>query len=168
MRFLLLPSVFPATLVLLERDVVVGADGEVRVRTAHCAGRHELVAALDLLAAPTEELDGVGDHLDRLALGAVLCLPLTPLEAPVDRDGTALAEVLGAVLALVAPDGDVEVVRLLGPLAGRAVLAPRVDGEPKAADCRSARRVSQLRVAREVAHEHDAIDVGHGLRSFPV
>ena len=72
--------------------------------------------------------------LDRLALGAVLRLPLAPLEPAVDRDRPALREVLGAALALVAPDGDVEVVRLLGPLAGRAVLAARVDGDPQAAD----------------------------------
>ena len=43
---------------------------------------------------------------------------------------------------LVAPDGDVEVVRLLGPLARGAVLAPRVDGEAEAAHGSAARRVA--------------------------
>src|SRR5581483_1834242 len=88
--------------------------------------------------------------------------PLAPLEAAVDRDGPALREVLGAVLALVAPHGDVEVVRLLGPLPGGAVLAAGVDREPQAADRHPARGVAQLGVAGQVADEHDAIDVGHG------
>src|SRR5437899_2162015 len=77
--------------------------------------RHELVAAAaPALAAVTaaEELDVVGDDLDRLALGAVLGVPLAPVEASVDRDRAALGEVLRAVLALLVPDRDVEVVRL--------------------------------------------------------
>ena len=79
------------------------------------------------VAAAAEELDGVGDDLDRLALVPLRRLPLAPLEAPVDADGAPLGEVLRAALALVAPDGDVEVVRLVDPLTG-LVLAPRVDG----------------------------------------
>src|SRR5262249_16835549 len=93
--------------------------------------------------------------------GAVLRLPLAPLEAPVDRDRAALREVLGAVLALVAPDGDVEVVRLLGPFTGGAVLAARIDGQPEAADGGPAWRVPELGVARQVSDEDDAVDVGH-------
>src|SRR5262249_36636553 len=114
------------------------------------------------LAATAEELHGVGDHLDGLALGAVLCLPLAPLEPAVDADGAALGEVLRAVLALRAPDGDVEVVRLLRPLAGGRVLAARVHGAPEAADGHAARRVPELRIACEVADEDDAIDICHG------
>ena len=64
-------------------------------------------------AAAAEELDGVGDDLDRLALRAVLGIPLAPFEPAVDPDRPSLGEVLRAALALVAPDGDVEVVRLL-------------------------------------------------------
>ena len=117
--------------------------------------------------AAAEELDAVGDDLDGLALAAaVLRLPLAPVEPAVDRDGAALGEVLRAALGLVAEDGDAEVVRLVGPLPGVAVLAARVDGDPQAADGRAARRVPELWVARQVADEHDAIDVGHGLRSF--
>src|SRR6266581_4647958 len=85
-------------------------------------------AAAAALAAVTaaEELDVVGDDLDRLALGAVLGVPLAPVEASVDRDRAALGEVLRAVLALLVPDRDVEVVRLVDPLTG-LVLALRVD-----------------------------------------
>src|SRR5205085_7011981 len=130
---------------------VVVAAAEIGVGTARRTGRHELVRGLaGRIGAAAEELHGVGDDLDRLALGAVLRLPLAPFEAPVDRHRAALCEVLRAVLALVAPDRDVEVVRLLRPLAGGAVLAARVDGEPEAADRSAARRVAQLRVAREI------------------
>src|SRR6266566_4182325 len=117
-----------------EWNVVVAA-AEIGVGTARRTGRHELVRGLaGRFAAAAEELHGVRDDLDRLPLGAVLRLPLAPLEATVDGDRAALGEVLGAVLALVAPDGDVEVVRLLRPFAGGAVLAPRVHREPEAAD----------------------------------
>lgn len=51
-----------------------------------------------------EDLDAVGDDLDRLALRAV-GLPVTPFQAAVDRDRAALGGVLGGVVALGAPDG---------------------------------------------------------------
>src|SRR5215218_9908094 len=40
----------------------------------------------------------------------------SPLEPPVDGHGPALGEILGAVLALGAPDGDVEEVGLVHPV----------------------------------------------------
>src|SRR5262245_59515210 len=105
-----------------ERDVVVGSRAaEVGVLGLRAARNELRLAALGILA-PAAELDGVGDHLDRLALRAVLRFPLSPLQAPVDGDRTTLREVLRAVLTLVAPDGDVEVVRLLRPLVGLVVL----------------------------------------------
>src|SRR5215208_5546949 len=126
------------------------------------------VCAVAELTATAEELHGVGDHLDCLPLRAVLRLPLAPLEPAVDTDGAALREVLRAVLALRAPDGDVEVIRLLRPLARRRVLAARVHREPEAADGHSARRMAELGVAREVADEDDAVDVGHALTPPPL
>src|SRR5581483_1334369 len=113
------------------------------------------------VAAAAEELDRVGDDLHRLALRAVLRLPLAPLEPAVDRDRASLRKVLSAVLALVTPHRDIEVVRLLGPLTGGTVLAPRVHRKPEAAHGSSARRVPKLGVARQVADEHDAVDVRH-------
>ena len=65
---------------------------------------------------------------------AVLGLPFAPVEATFDRHRPALREVVGAVLALRAPDGDVEVVGLVDPLAGLAVLAAAVDGDSQLAD----------------------------------
>ena len=90
---------FCAKPVSLERDVVVLAAAEVGVCATRRARGDELVAAataaeVAALAAPAEELDRVCDHLDRLALRAVLRFPLAPLEAAVDADGPSLREVL--------------------------------------------------------------------------
>jgi hypothetical protein len=41
----------------------------------------------------SQELDGVGDDLDGLALGAVLALPLAPVEASVDGYRPAFSQV---------------------------------------------------------------------------
>src|SRR5207237_7262801 len=127
----------------------VGAVG-LRVRG------HELrraAAAALAVAAAAEELHRVGDDLDRLALLPVLGLPLAPVEPAVDSDGAALREVLRAALALVAPDGDVEVVRLVAPLARGLVLLARVHGDAKLADGGAARRVPQLGILGEISDE---------------
>src|SRR3954469_12044049 len=89
------------------------------VRLQLAAARLEaarLTAAAGALAvAGAEELHRVGDDLDRLALRAVLALPLAPLEPAVDRDRAALRQIVRAVLALRAPHLHGEVVRLLDP-----------------------------------------------------
>src|SRR5581483_11055221 len=74
-----------------------------------------------------------------------------------------LRQVLRAVLALRAPDGDVEVVRLLGPLPRRVVLPARVDGDPQAANGHAGRGVAELGVTRQVPDEYDPVDVRHGV-----
>ena len=113
------------------------------------------------VVAAAEELHGVGDDVDRLALVAGLALlPLAPLQAAVEGDRPALGEEPGAVLALGAPHGDVEVVRLVLPLAGGVVLPAGVARDPQRADGHAARQRSKLRVPRQVPGEHDAVDVG--------
>src|SRR6185369_3937022 len=142
---------------LLERDVVVlraatgghGVGPQLGGLLEAAAGRP--AAATLAVAARAQELDGVGDDLDRLALGAVLRLPLAPLEAAVDRDAAALGQVVRAVLALRAPHLDIEVVGLLDPLTAGAVLVPPVDGDPQLADRRAARQAGQLGIAGQVA-----------------
>src|SRR4051794_7201997 len=81
---------------------------------AHADGLGRRAVAAGGLGAG-EELHGVGDDLDALALAAVVCRPFAPLQPSVDRDRPALGEVAGAVLALGAPDGDVEVVGHVDP-----------------------------------------------------
>src|SRR5581483_10479531 len=83
-----------------------------------------------------------------------------PLEAHVDADRASLRQVLGAALRLVAPDGHVEVVGLVDPLAG-LVLPARVDGEPQLADRRAAARAPELGVLGQVPDQDDAVDVRH-------
>src|SRR5262249_40239608 len=141
-------------------NVVVGGAEVLVARGCGCGDELALAALAAALTAAAEKLDAVGDDLDRLALGAVLRFPLTPVEPAVDADGAALREVLRAALALVAPNGDVEVVRLVAPVAAR-VLLTRVDGEAQLAHGGAARCMPQLRVPGQVPHEHDAIDVGH-------
>src|SRR4051812_29553209 len=142
----------------LERDVVVGrrrggAAAVARRRGSEVAGvdgdvgpRREAAATAPGVVATAEELHGVGDDVDRLALAALLGLPLAPLQAPVDGHRTPAAQVPGAVLALRAPDRDVEEVRLVDPLARRVVLAAGGGGDPQPADGGPPPERTQLRV----------------------
>src|SRR3954469_22305054 len=153
---------------LLERDVVVGRGREVGALLRRTGG-HELVAAAAALAvaAAAQELDAVGDDLHGLPLArAVGRVPLTPVEPAVDADRAAFREVLRATLGLVAEDGDVEVVRLVDP--GSRLVAPAaVHCHPQAAHRRTAGRMPQLGVLRQVAYENDAVDICHLLLLFP-
>ena len=74
--------------------------------------------------------------------------------------GRPFDEVLRAALRLVAPDRDVEVVRLVDPLPG-LVLAPGVDGDPQLADRRAAAGGPELWVLGQVPDQDDAVDVRH-------
>src|SRR4051794_150035 len=160
----------------LERDVVVrgraGARADRLRREVRRVGRDIRVrreavvvaaAALAALVTAAQELDGLGDDLDGLALGAVLGLPLAPVKAPVDADRATLGQEARAVLALGAPDRDAEVVGLVDPLA-RGVLTPAVGGDPQRADAVARLEAPELRVARQVPSENHAVDVGcrHG------
>src|SRR4051794_21454374 len=157
---------------LLERDVVVGRGREVGTALGAGTRRHVLVAtggaaeAALAVGATSEELDGLGDDLHRLALAAVLRLPLAPIEAPVHCNRSALREVLRAALGLIAEDGDAEVVRLVDPLAG-LVPAAAVHRDAQAADRCAARRVPELGIARQVADEDDPVDVRCHYSSSP-
>src|SRR4051794_27682624 len=135
---------------------VVRVDGDVR------AGAEAVARRAALVARAREELDRVGDDVYRLALLAVLALPLAPLEAAVDGDRPALGEVAGAVLALRAPDGDVEVVGLVDPLVGRVVLAARVARDAQLADRGAARERAELGICGEVAGDDHPVDVRRG------
>src|SRR5215207_1504589 len=149
-----------------ERNVVVRAApgghwrlSEVRGVRGNVALRREAAAVLATLAG-AEELHGVGNDIYRLPLvSGFLVLPLAPLEPAVDGDRSPLREVLGAVLALRAPHGDVEVVGLVDPLAGGLVLPPRVAGDAQAAHRGAAGRVAQLGVTGEIPGQDHSVDV---------
>src|SRR5205085_9598098 len=90
-----------------ERDVVVprGARGrrcrgEVLGVDRDVGPRGEAVARAAGVVTAAQELDGVGDDVDRLTLGALGRLPLAPFQAPVDGHGPPLGQEPGAVLAL--------------------------------------------------------------------
>ena len=121
--------------------------------------------------ATARELDGVGDDVDRLALVAGLAvLPFAPLEAAVERNRAALWRGSARSSRPGRPHGDVEVVRLVLPLAGGVVLPAGVAGDAQRAAGHAARQGAQLRVTRQIPGEDDAIDVGgrhEGLLSFP-
>src|SRR3954471_17752808 len=130
----LLPRELAPTCSISERNVVVrggrGSPCEVAGVGRNVGLRRETAAVLATLAG-SQELDGIGNDIHCLALVPVLVLPLAPLEPAVERDRAPLREVVRAVLALRAPHGDVEVVRLVDPVA-RAVLATRVGSDPQA------------------------------------
>ena len=86
---------------------------------------------------------------------------------PSHRHRPSLREVVGAVLALRAPDGDVEVVGLVDPLAGGAVLSAAVDGHSELADGGPAGSRAQLGVLRQIACDYDRIDVRAGQLRLP-
>src|SRR4249919_276133 len=153
----------------LERNVVVRAAARADSRALEVRGvsrdvrlRLEAIATAfaRVVRARAEELDAVGDDLHRLALGAILGLPLAPVEPSLDGDGASLREVVRAVLALRSPDGDVEVVGLVDPLAALAVLAAAVDGHSKLADRGSAGGRAQLGVLGQISCDRDYVDVG--------
>src|ERR1044072_6226938 len=170
------PRVEAPRAVALERDVVVARGG--RAVSGRRAGRLEVarvgrdvrprgeaVAAAPAHAgvvAAAEELDRVGHDLDVLAVVALLVLPLAPLQGTVDRHRADLGEEAGAVLALRAPDRDVEVVGLVLPVARGLVLATRVAGDPQRAHRGASAGGPELGVTREVACNDDPIDVGGG------
>ena len=87
------------------------------------------VAACVITRPALEVLDGVGHQLGRVALLAVLALPLAGLEAAFDVDLGALAQVLGGELGLLAPGDDAEPLRLFLALA-LGVLVVAVDRRP--------------------------------------
>src|SRR6187549_2245539 len=160
-----------------EGDVVVPAAASTARGSARVVGGvgRDVAAGAEAVAAAVaapgavaraEELDRVGDDFHALALAALFVLPLTPVEAAFDCHGPAFGEVVGAVLALGAPDGDVEVVRLVDPVAA-LVLAPAVDRHAQLADRGAARRAAQLGVSGQVPGDDHHVDVRsrHGSHS---
>ena len=71
-----------------------------------------------------------------------------------------------AVTGLAAEHRDVEVVGLVLPVSGGAILAARVDGEPELADRQTVARRAQVGILGEVPGQYDSVDI-HARSSFP-
>src|SRR5271154_852316 len=137
---------------------LVTPGGPIADEAASCRG----------IFARAQELHRLGNDIDVLAFGALLGLPLAPLQAAVDRDGAPLVQEAGGVLALRAPHRHVEVVGLVLPFARAPVLAARIARDPQLAHRGTARQRAQLGVGGQVSGQHDPVDVGgsHVFRSF--
>src|SRR5579875_335811 len=155
----------------LERDVVVGSGGrhggaievagvdrDVALRGARAARETAPVAGAGVVTT-AEELHGLSDDINRLPLVAVLVGPFAPLQPAVDRHAAALRQVAAAVLALLAPDGHVEVVGHVLPLLRVPVLATPVAGDAHRAQRRPAGQRLHLGVAGQVAGDDHPVDV---------
>src|SRR5689334_4992902 len=143
----------------LERDVVVpAATGRGRLFRKRLRGGGSARAGGALGA--THELHALGDDLGDGALAAVLAFPVTCLQASLDEDLAALVEVLAARLGLLAPDDDREEASFLPLLAGLSRVVA-VHRQPEIRDGGAARRVAQLRWARQVPDEHDLVQARH-------
>src|SRR4051794_40716181 len=168
-------SVRPVWRSALKGDVVFGGRsaagrgrGEVAFVGRDVAARRAEAAAVAATAsvavatagpvARAKELDAVGDDLDRLPFAAVFRFPLAPVEAAFDRHGAPLGEVVGAVLALRPPDGHVEVVGLVDPVAA-LVFAAAVDRDPQVTDGGPAAGMTQLRIPGQVPGDDHHVHV---------
>src|SRR6266540_1561090 len=117
---------------------------------------------------PEARPDLVGDDLDDVAPVAVAVLVAALLEAAGDDDARALRERLAHVLGHLAPAHDVEEARRLLPLVGVAVHPASVHRHAEARVRRAARRVAELGIAGQVAHDRDRVAVRHGVSSLCV
>lgn len=135
-----------------------GQDGAKRSRTEIIA---ENMIMLDRGTGAAIQHDHVlGDDFGPAALGAVLTLPLAGLKPAFDVDLTALREVLPADFSELAPDDDVVELRALLLLA--RLVGPRMIGrDSERGYVLPGRGRADLRVPREVADDHRAVEV-HG------
>src|SRR5258708_32092451 len=113
-------------------------------------------------AAIPKELERFQHGLHAAAfLFGVLVFPLVETQTAFDVERTAFGDVLRNDFALFAPCFDVNIRDLfLGLAAFGFILA--VDGQAESADSGTRVRHAQLMGAREIAHEEDFVEGGHG------
>ena len=107
-----------------------------------------------------EQHDPVAADLGRVALVAVLVVPLPRLQAALDVDLLALGQVLGERFGRLAPEHDAVPLGLFLPLAGLVVpdLGRR---HVERGDRGAAWRVAQLGVAPEIADQNHFVHAAH-------
>jgi len=89
----------------------------------------------------------------------VFCFPAALLQPPVDDDSVPLAEILSAMLRLLAEHHDIDKTHFFFELI--ALLEPPAGSQPETRHGRPARRVSQLRIAGQIADQDDLIEPCH-------
>src|SRR5262245_1372752 len=114
--------------------------------------------------SPPHELHPLRNHLDDIALLAVLRLPVPGLESPFDHHGASLVQVLTTALRLLSPHHHRKEAGLLTLLSalGRVVA---VHGQPQVGHRRAARRIAQLGGTRQVADEEHLVQARHQTTS---
>ncbi len=113
-------------------------------------------------AAAVEELEVFDDDAHLGAFRAVLGFPLIEFEAAFDEERVALLFVLGEDFGGFSEAGAIDEG---GFLFFDAVLAGpgAIDGEAEVADSGLVRHVLEFEVARDVAHQQDLVQIGHGM-----
>ena len=105
-----------------------------------CAGEGAVIVA----TLAVEADDVVGGHVKRGALLAVVALELAGLEATLDEDAVALAELLGGTLGTIAEDADAVPVGALVHPAALAVGLAVADRDAELGDRTAGRGVAHL------------------------
>src|SRR5215813_2019372 len=144
----------------LERNLVLS----LATRSLHGLGRsghaHRRFAA-------SHELHPLRDHLDHVALLAVLRFPVARLEPPFHHDRAALVEILPAAFGLLSPHHHGEEAHLVALLAALCRVVP-VDRQPEVRDRGAARRIPELRRARQIPHQEHLVQARHQALSSTV
>jgi len=95
----------------------------------------------------------------------VFRFPPSLLKPAIDNGDVSLAQVLAAMLGLLAKDHDINETHFLFLIIGLS--KPPVDGQPEIGDGGPTGSVSKFRVSRQVPDENDLIE-SHPFRTLPV
>src|ERR1051325_10868060 len=103
------------------------------------------------VASLRQERDRLRHHLVLAALLPVFGFPATLLQAPVDDDPVALAEILPTMLRLLAEHDNVDIADFFLLIVGLSV--PPIDREPEIRHRGPVRRVSNFRILGQIADQ---------------
>ena len=96
---------------------------------------------------------------------SVFRFPPSLLEPAIDNSDVPLAQVLAAMLGLLAEDHDINETHFLSLIIGLS--KPSVDGQPEIGDGGPAGSISKFGVSRQIPDENDLIE-SHHCRTLPV
>src|SRR5919201_344478 len=150
----------------LERDLVGIEPRLVAVRRLHADLRSRTAHAALAIAPRVEHAEVVGDDLDRKALFAIAIGPRARLQATLNEHEPALLDELLRRLGETLPAHDAEPLRLLTTLARRAVVEDAVHRDGELGDGLAVRGHPELRIASDVADDHDLVERSHSYSSL--